>query len=342
MSRRRRKGRGWSDADKVKYIRMMAVPLVIVVVLVVIILVMDKKPRETDASAGTKDSSVEIVVQESGTTGPIAQSDTVAPDNSEYKTDFSDYELKKDEVPEVTRLISDYFQAKVDQDAEALYGIFGKADTSDLAERQSQLEEEAKFIEDYQDIVCYTKEGMTEDSYVAYVTYKIKFRRVDTLAPGLMWCYVVKDESGQYVIRENVVGEEADCVAKANQTEDVRLLASQINQQLKEALESDALLAGVYKKLQNGAVVRATEESRDSEVSIITDGTGGESESAGEGQGSETGVSGEGQGSESGSAGAGQDQSSETSDSAGDSSAAQDNVQGTEESSSASEVKIGE
>ena len=149
--------------------------------------------------------------------------------------------------------------------------------------------------------------------------------------------YKRQDESGQYVIRENVVGEEADYVAKANQTEDVRLLASQINQQLKEALESDALLAGVYKKLQNGAVVRATEESRDSEVSIITDGTGGESESAGEGQGSETGVSGEGQDSESGSAGADQDQSSETSDSAGDSSAAQDNVQGTEESSSASE-----
>lgn len=356
MSRRRRKGRGWSDADKIKYIRMMAVPLVIVAVLVIIILVMDKKPKETDATTDSKDSSVEIVVQESGTTGTIAESDTVAPDNSEYKTDFSDYELKKDEVPEVTRLISDYFQAKVDQDAEALYRIFGKSDTSDLSERQSQLEEEAKFIEDYQDIVCYTKEGMTEDSYVAYVTYKIKFRRVDTLAPGLMWCYVVKDESGQYIIRENVVGEEADYVAKANQTEDVRLLASQINQQLKEALESDTLLAGVYKKLQNGAVVRATEESRDSEVSIITDETGatgqGESGSAGEGQGSGAAGAGEsgaaGQGSEPGSAGEGQDggtgaqTESETSDSAGDSSAAQDNVQGTGESSSASEVKIGE
>ena len=348
MSRRRRKGRGWSDADKIKYIRMMAVPLVIVAVLVISILVMDKKPRETDATTDSKDSSVEIVVQESGTTGTIAESDTVAPDNSEYKTDFSDYELKKDEVPEVTRLISDYFQAKVDQDAEALYRIFGKSDTSDLTERQSQLEEEAKFIEDYQDIVCYTKEGMTEDSYVAYVTYKIKFRRVDTLAPGLMWCYVAKDESGQYIIRENVVGEEADYVAKANQTEDVRLLASQINQQLKEALESDALLAGVYKKLQNGAVVRATEESRDSEVSIITDETG----AAGEGQGSGAAGAGEsgaaGQGSEPGSAGEGQDggtgaqTESETSDSAGDSSAAQDNVQGTGESSSASEVKIGE
>ena len=103
-----------------------------------------------------------------------------------------------------------------------------------------------------------------------------------------------------------------------------------IRDRLKEALESDALLAGVYKKLQNGAVVRATEESRDSEVSIITDESGaagqGESGSAGEGQDGGTGAQTE----------------SETSDSAGDSSAAQDNVQGTGESSSASEVKIGE
>ena len=49
-------------------------------------------------------------------------------------------------------------------------------------------------------------------------------------------------------IRDSVVGEEADYVAKANQSEDVRLLASQINQQLKEALESDALLAGSQRK----------------------------------------------------------------------------------------------
>ena len=49
--------------------------------------------------------------------------------------------------------------------------------------------------------------------------------RVDTLAPGLMWCYVLKDDSGNYIIRENVVGDEADYVAKQNQSEDVRLLS---------------------------------------------------------------------------------------------------------------------
>jgi len=226
MSRRRRTGRGWSDEDKIKYMRMMAIPLVVVVVLVIIILVMDKKPQETDATVSGTDNTVEIVVEQSGTTAEMS----VEPDNSEYKTDFSDYELKKDEVPEVNQLISEYFQAKVDRDAQKLYSLFGKTDEDNLDQRQKQLDAEAAEIEDYQEITCYTKQGLTEDSYVVYVTYKIKFRRADSLAPGLLWCYVVKSEDGQYRIRENVVGEEADYVAKANQSEDVRLLASQINQ----------------------------------------------------------------------------------------------------------------
>ncbi len=43
------------------------------------------------------------------------------------------------------------------------------------------------------DIVCYTKsQELQMIPYVAYVTYEVKFRSVETLAPGLMWCYVVK------------------------------------------------------------------------------------------------------------------------------------------------------
>ena len=68
---------------------------------------------------------------------------------------------------------------------------------------------------------------MTDDSYVVYVTYDVKFRRVDTLAPGLMWCYVVKNDNGDYIIRENVVGDEQITLPTRNQTEDVRLLSTQ-------------------------------------------------------------------------------------------------------------------
>ena len=176
-------------------------------------------------------------------------------------------------------------------DVQLLYKVFGKEEDDRLEERKQQLKDEAVYIEDYQDITCYTKAGMTDDSYVVYVTYDVKFRRVDTLAPGLMWCYVVKNDNGDYIIRENVVGDEADYVANQNQTEDVRLLSTQVNERLKQAVESDSLLAGIYKDLSNGAVVSSSEEGADSQV-MIGDGADASSD-AGEGNADESSAAGE-------------------------------------------------
>lgn len=276
---RRRTGSRRSADDKIKYMRMAAVPLLVVIVLVVIIFVMDKKPSDHEAAAsGTGISSEADAAaqgqdsqgsQESQSKEGQGKEESVAPDNSQYTTDFSNYELQKDEIPQVNQLISEYFQAKVDQDADKLYQLFGKTQDENMDARKEELKNEAVYIEDYQNIVCYTKPGLAADSYVVYVTYEVKFRRVDTLAPGLMWCYVVKDDSGNYIIRENVVGDEADYVEKQNQSEDVRLLSNQVNERLRQAIESDTLLAGIYKDLRNGAVVSGSEDSgQDSSVSL--------------------------------------------------------------------------
>lgn len=50
---RRRTGSRRSADDKIKYMRMAAIPLVIVLVLVAVILVMDRKPSDKEASAPT-------------------------------------------------------------------------------------------------------------------------------------------------------------------------------------------------------------------------------------------------------------------------------------------------
>lgn len=272
---RSRKGRGKTD-DTARCIRMAAIPIIIVVVLLAVIFLVNRNgAKQVGASAKSGSSAAEsreIEIQDDASSAAAAENgdESIAPDDNEYSEDFSQYELKKDEIPQVNQLISEYFQAKVDQDAQALFKLFGKAeDEAELKERSEELKAEAVYIEDYQDITCYTKPGLTADSYVAYVTYDVKFRRVDTLAPGLMWCYVVKEDDGNWIIRENVVGDEADYVAKQNQTEDVRLLSAQTNERLRQAIESDTLLAGIYSDLRNGAVVSESEESGgDSSVTI--------------------------------------------------------------------------
>lgn len=269
---RKRSGKGFDD--KTKYARLLAIPAAIVIVLLIVILVMDKKPGSSKPVSDSTVSDVSSDISIEDDSQSSADDDSVEPDNKEYNQDFSAYELQKDAYPQVNELISTYFQAKVDQDVQTLYKVFGKEEDDRMDERKQQLKDEAVYIEDYQDITCYTKAGMTDDSYVVYVTYDVKFRRVDTLAPGLMWCYVVKNDNGDYIIRENVVGDEADYVAGQNQTEDVRLLSTQVNERLKQAIESDSLLAGIYKDLSNGAVVSGAEdeENADSQV-MIGDGS---------------------------------------------------------------------
>lgn len=269
---RKRSGKGFDD--KTKYARLLAIPAAIVIVLLIVILVMDKKPGNSKPVSDSTVSDVSSDISIEDDSQSSSDDDSVEPDNKEYNQDFSAYELQKDAYPQVNELISTYFQAKVDQDVQTLYKVFGKEEDDRMDERKQQLKDEAVYIEDYQDITCYTKAGMTDDSYVVYVTYDVKFRRVDTLAPGLMWCYVVKNDNGDYIIRENVVGDEADYVAGQNQTEDVRLLSTQVNERLKQAIESDSLLAGIYKDLSNGAVVSGAEdeENADSQV-MIGDGS---------------------------------------------------------------------
>lgn len=278
-SRRRGGLRRRSNIDRERWMRIGIIAGALVAVIAAVVFFMKSRggAEETSASAAADSSAIEIQIQGDGT--------EVSPDNNQYVADYSQYELQKDEVPQVNQLISEYFQAKVDQDAETLYRLFGKTDEGDMEQRREELKAEAVYIEDYQNITCYTRPGLTADSYVAYVTYEVKFRRVDTLAPGLMWCYILKAEDGSYIIRENVVGEEADYVASQNQTEDVRLLSAQVNEQLRQAIESDTLLAGIYKNLRNGAVVASSEgdDGADSQVSLMEEAESSqESQTAGE------------------------------------------------------------
>ncbi len=267
---RKRPGRRFDD--KTKYARLLALPVAVVLIMLIVILVMDKKPgssKNTEDTTISETSDISIEGDTESNADGNTEDSSIEPDNNEYNHDFSAYELQKDANPQVNELISTYFQAKVDQDANALYKVFGKEEDERLEERKQQLKDEAVYIEDYQDITCYTKAGMTDDSYVVYVTYDVKFRRVDTLAPGLMWCYVVKNDNGDYIIRENVVGDEADYVVGQNQTEDVRLLSTQVNERLKQAIESDSLLAGIYKDLSNGAIVSTSEDEENADSQVV-------------------------------------------------------------------------
>ena len=188
MAAKRRRTKRQEEAEKaenrIKYIRIGVVLGILAAVLVLIFVLTRMGNGGEETQAAQTEAAGQTVSSDSGEQTETlpeggASDSSVEPDNNQYIT-------------------------------ERLYTLFGKAEDDRLSERQEELENEAVWVEDYQDITCYTKPGLTEDSYVVYVTYEVKFRRVDTPAPGLMWCYVVKQDDGTYIIRENVVGDEAD------------------------------------------------------------------------------------------------------------------------------------
>ena len=139
---RGRKKPGRRSDDKTKYARLLAIPAAIVLVLLIVILVMDKKPG---SSKNTEDTTVSEAsdISIEGDTESSTDDASIEPDNNEYNQDFSAYELQKDANPQVNELISTYFQAKVDQDAQMLYKVFGKEEDDRIEERKQQLKDEA-------------------------------------------------------------------------------------------------------------------------------------------------------------------------------------------------------
>ena len=171
---RGRKRPGRRSDDKTKYARLLAIPAAIVLVLLIVILVMDKKPG---SSKNTEDTTVSEAsdISIEGDTESSTDDASIEPDNNEYNQDFSAYELQKDANPQVNELISTYFQAKVDQDAQMLYKVFGKEEDDRIEERKQQLKDEAVYIEDYQDIESVNfaedrkKEGWEEEKIRTYL-----------------------------------------------------------------------------------------------------------------------------------------------------------------------------
>lgn len=101
-----------------------------------------------------------------------------------------------DAIEAVNSLVSQYYTA---------YAVGDMATLTSLATPVSENEQSyitlfSQYVEEYQNIKCYTKTGLDSNSYLVSVSYDIKFAGVDTTAPGLDFCYVRTNEQGALYI----------------------------------------------------------------------------------------------------------------------------------------------
>lgn len=107
-----------------------------------------------------------------------------------------DAEFEVDAYPEVNELINEYFSAYVVADFTTLEAI-----ATPLTEMEkSYITAMGQFYEEYQNIKCYTKHGLSKDSYIVSACFDIKFKGQEVTAPSMVLFYVQTDENGALYI----------------------------------------------------------------------------------------------------------------------------------------------
>lgn len=169
-------------------------------------------------------------------------------------------ELKKDEYPQVNEIVQKYFDCMAAGDVEGLASVEDEVSE----EEQNRILRSTGLVEGYQNISCYTKKGMEENSYVVLVYYELKFAQIETPAPGLSLLYVYTNDEGNLVIFNGEAGEELNAyVEEILQGEDVAALRAEVKAKYEEAKAADADLVKQeerYQRIAQGSEGEASEE----------------------------------------------------------------------------------
>ena len=131
--------------------------------------------------------------------GPEFNAERIAKENSREVSgeDYvPDAVFQIDVYPEVNELIMEYFDAYVAADFATLESI-----VTPLSEMEkSYITAMSPFYEEYQNIKCYTKHGLSKNSYIVSVCFDIKFKDQPVTAPSMLLFYVQTNEKGELYI----------------------------------------------------------------------------------------------------------------------------------------------
>ena len=191
------------------------------------------KEKETSSQAGYDISSEDIEQQTDA--------------EATFCYDGSDY-LKKDQYPDVSALIRNYYDATLQFDMDRMESLVSDIDRVD----QNLIRAKLEYMESIDNIICYTVDGDIEGSYRVYVYYDMKIRGIDTPAPALSALYVTMASDGGYIVYlSELDGDSQQFIISADQSEDVQLLTHMVKERLNNILESDTEMKTFYDMLEN-------------------------------------------------------------------------------------------
>ena len=146
------------------------------------------------------------------------------------------YELEKDAYPEVNAVVKKYYDAQVSGDIDTISSL--NTYLNDI--EKLKIEELSRYIESYPELNVYTKPGITDSSYVAYVTSEVKFTDIDTTLPGMQTYYIEKNSDGNLTVSDGTYDEQKyDYIKNLTLQDDVVALNNQVVVEYNDKLTAD-------------------------------------------------------------------------------------------------------
>ena len=192
-------------------------------------------------------------------------------DATESHATESDVQKEYDQLSqndEVTAFLRSYYDAYAEGDTDTLETLAYPISESE----KGYIKVLSEYIESYDNLQVYTKQGYDADSYFVSVVYDIKFKDVDTLNPSMDFFYICTDDEGKLYI-DNVYsnynmtsGEtEADenvtsLILAFENAGDVVALQSEVQEAYDAALEADESLEEMMNETIPDALTKWAEE----------------------------------------------------------------------------------
>ena len=252
------------------YSRLLVIPAVVIILIAVIMIA---EAVGAGGKGGNEGENGENAVSGTATMSSARISDDASSGEevSESSSEAEDTGFKLNEDTRVERLINDYFYARLNADVDTLYTIFGRTTDTGRDELQKRLDAEKSWIQSYDGITTYVLPGLEDGEKLAVITYKINFRRTDTMAPGIMYCYISVRDDGSLYIEENLLKDKVDYINEQLALPEVEELIDSTDAELKAALDSDSDLALIYTSFNNGEIYKEQDldVNREQEVDIM-------------------------------------------------------------------------
>jgi len=200
----------------------------------------------------------------SATPGVGSEGDAQSETDSEQQVEEElPNDLEENAHASIDRLIHKYLDCLANGDLDTLEEILDVLPDDE----KDKLLGRADVIDSYEDVVCYTKRGLEEDSYIVFVRYEMKLssnvQDIQTRVPGI-YCLSVsaKDENGDRHIRGNADEDEnlLSYVEELEKDPEVMALYDDVEKRYQEALEADKNLND-YIQIITGQAEDAEEEN---------------------------------------------------------------------------------